>query len=539
MALTKVTNSMIRSAPVNVLDYMTDAQITSVLAYNFSVDVTIAVQAALDAAWAANLNCYLPAGGYKVSTITLPGNSSNRNKGFRMYGQGTGEIFALVQNNLTAGTILYSTTDAPVLQYLQDSPNTGGGNVEIDHIMFYGTTTSAYIVDLRSLYVESSFHHNNIYQGGTGGGFRGVLIGSSDIYQVYSINKDWLTNGLGVARTGNAFSIEPNIDYGLTQFRRCTGRGFLTAFNIGGFAGRPISVSLRECEASVTYNGVVVNTNAIKTLIDECYFEGGDGGTGVKDQGEYTTISNNIIFEGYAKHIDASDTNNYGTLIYGNAIGIGSVANAIAISVASSGAYGGPGKTVRDNYIAFSGSGGSIAGVNGIKISGVDPRIDLSSNVFVPRGPWVGGAGTTKINDISTSSASASLNGDFGFGVHANGNYEFPAVRQGSYGFGIPDTALADAAVSAGVLSTGLGSFFVLTLTGTANITSFNMLQQGQMFKIHATNNKPTFKQGANIKLAGSADYTPGANGAILTFVINGTSGGIPVAYECDGRVAF
>jgi hypothetical protein len=57
MSLTKVTNSMIRSAPVNVLDFMSAAQITAVGAYSFVTDVTAACQAALDYARANQLDC--------------------------------------------------------------------------------------------------------------------------------------------------------------------------------------------------------------------------------------------------------------------------------------------------------------------------------------------------------------------------------------------------------------------------------------------------------------------------------------------------
>jgi hypothetical protein len=63
MGLTKATYSMINGAPGNPFDYMTAAQIADVQAYTYTLDVTAAVQAALD----ANDDVYLPAGGYLIS----------------------------------------------------------------------------------------------------------------------------------------------------------------------------------------------------------------------------------------------------------------------------------------------------------------------------------------------------------------------------------------------------------------------------------------------------------------------------------------
>ena len=70
MSLTKVSYSMITGSPVNVLDYMTPAQVTDVLANTYTLNVTAAVQAALDS---GNPSIYFPAGTYKISTLTVPG----------------------------------------------------------------------------------------------------------------------------------------------------------------------------------------------------------------------------------------------------------------------------------------------------------------------------------------------------------------------------------------------------------------------------------------------------------------------------------
>jgi len=70
MSLTKVSYSMITGAPINVFDYMTAAQIADVQANTYTLDVTTAFQAALDSGASS---IYVPAGTYKVSTLTIPG----------------------------------------------------------------------------------------------------------------------------------------------------------------------------------------------------------------------------------------------------------------------------------------------------------------------------------------------------------------------------------------------------------------------------------------------------------------------------------
>ena len=60
MSLTKVTNSMIQGAFVNVLDYLTPAELADVQSNTGSINITSKVQAAIDAAAAAK---------YKISEM--------------------------------------------------------------------------------------------------------------------------------------------------------------------------------------------------------------------------------------------------------------------------------------------------------------------------------------------------------------------------------------------------------------------------------------------------------------------------------------
>lgn len=70
MTLTKATYSMIQGAPVNVFDYMTAAQIADVEARLATVDVTAAIQAALDDP--DTYGVFFPSGRYGVTSITIP-----------------------------------------------------------------------------------------------------------------------------------------------------------------------------------------------------------------------------------------------------------------------------------------------------------------------------------------------------------------------------------------------------------------------------------------------------------------------------------
>jgi len=71
MSLTKASYSMITGAVINVFDYMTPAQIQDVQAGTSSVDVTAALQAAIDAGYNATpalcKSVYLPSGTYLIS----------------------------------------------------------------------------------------------------------------------------------------------------------------------------------------------------------------------------------------------------------------------------------------------------------------------------------------------------------------------------------------------------------------------------------------------------------------------------------------
>ena len=91
MALTKTHNRMIEGAQINALDYMSAAQIQDVISNTGSIDVTAAIQSAVDDGLALHKKVFLPAGKYKVtSTITLYDGTQILGESDYAYGAGFG-----------------------------------------------------------------------------------------------------------------------------------------------------------------------------------------------------------------------------------------------------------------------------------------------------------------------------------------------------------------------------------------------------------------------------------------------------------------
>ena len=517
MSLTKVTNSMIRSAPVNVLDYMTDAQITAVQAYTFVTDVTAACQLALNDAFAANLNCYFPAGGYLNTGLFVPGRVSSptddRGKAFRIYGQGTGEAFVLT--NL-GGTVFKSITNAPVLQDYLDTDPSSNGSVEIDHIRFDGTSTTP-VVKLQSFFGMAHMHDCVVFQRGVGDGIFCSAGATGTIERVYSFNKDWATYALGAARVGVGFNIAPSYDQGLLKISKCTSRGWLTSYNIGGGLGTAISYLIDHCECSVVRNGIIFAINTNKCVASNCYVEGGDGGVGVNNLGNYNTIRDNLFFAGFAIGIQDLSTSNIGTLIEGNTISIGATVSGKGVAITSSASFGGYNKNVLNNSIAFT---DGTAGVYGIELSGTDPRINILGNSFDPRGNWTG-ASSNKILDLSS-------NGVYGIIQKQLGEFEIPVLSHGAISVEQGPSALTQADVSANVLTIPtVGSYFLCNATSAATVQSISAgVTPGRVVVFRTQTANMTFQDTAFILLNGN--FTgPGT----LTLMIDRV-GGTNYAYE-------
>jgi len=457
-AVARTVQSKMRDV-VSAFDYMTTAEITAVQSYAYALDMTATLQNAINQAFALQADLFIPAGGYSVTGLYLPGRVSggtdDRGKAIRVYGQGTGEPY-VVSN--PKGTVIKSNTNAPVLQDYLDTDPSSNGTVEVDHIRFVGNSSTP-VVLLQSFYGESSFHHNVIYQLGTGDGLKLTYAAGVWVYMCFALNRDWNTYSLGASRVGIGFNFPLTYNSGLVAFHKCSARGFLTGFSIGGGAGTEYSPTITESECSVVYNGIILSGTSTAYLRGN-YIEGGDGGIGIKDDGDYTTITNCLIFAGFAKAIDATNTSSKGTLIEGNAIGLGAVANAIGIDVTSSAAFGGYNKNVIGNSLSYT---PGTNGVNGIKISGTDPRVTMLGNSFDPRGNWTG-TSTKKIND-------ASSNGSYGIVQAQLGDLEIPVLSRGAITVEQGPTALTQANVSGNILTIpDAGSYFVCNATSACTV---------------------------------------------------------------------
>lgn len=501
---------------VSAWDFMTAAQIEEAQAYTFATNMTAVLQAAMDAAWAANTDLFIPAGGYKVTGLTLPGTDGNggtkdwRNRAFKMYGQGSGELFARAK---TAGTIIYSVTDAPILADILGLAVSSNGMNEISYIRFEGSSTTPVIL-LQSFYGQSSIHHCNIYQASTGDGLKITYAATVWVHDCWALNKDWNTYKLGARRTGVGFNFPLIKDSGLVTFTKCTSRGWSTGYQIGGGAGVPYSPTVEKCECSVTHNGIIVN-GTVKAVIDSNYMEGGDDGIGVLDNGTNSVISNNLIFSGYAVGIDASSTTKNGSLITGNTIGIAARANSIGIKIDVTASAGG--KAALGNTISY--ALGTV-GVVGIALTGASAKINLVGNNFDPAVAWTG-AGSSKITDTTLNS--------FGVTTAMNGDREFPHLSQGMVSLGMQQAAFTQADVVANVLTLQGGSYFVCSATGAASVQRISAgNEKGRLVVFRTTTGSMTFQNSAYIKTAAGANFTgPGT----ITFLIDRTSG-FNYAYE-------
>jgi len=510
---------------VNALEFFTSAQVTDATGYTGSLDVTAPLQSALDQSSAAKRDVSLNAGLYKTTGLVIPGDPAvyqDATSARRISGQGFGNPFG---RTFTGGTILRSTTNAPVLQDISAGAGTINGTTEIDHLRIEGNTNSNVVLLRSSLYGVSSFHHNMVYQEGVGSGLSITYSATGSVHDCYVMNRDWLgTPTLGAARVGTGYQFVQNADSGLSSFYKLTSRGFLNGYTFDG-AGKVYCGSLRDSEVSVCYNGIVLG-NVERFAVSGVYMEGLEGGIGVSDSGQATSVSGTLIFPGFSTGIESASVT-YGNTYTGNSINNGSVANSIGMRIVSSGAGGGPGKTVTGNHFGFSGSGGAIVGVVGLQLEGVDPRINWYGNSFEPRGKWVGGAGTKKINNISTSSDGTTGTGIYGLGIAQSLSeaIEVPYLGRGAVNLKVDPTALTNASVSGGVLTIGELSIFTLTTGANVSISAISAPNlPDKTFQIHVTSTafSVTFSHGANLKLAGSTNLVlaGGSAGAWLTFQV-------------------
>lgn len=481
---------------VSALDFFTDAQRTDVTSYTGALNVTAALQAALDAAWDSKRDLFIPAGLYSVTGIVIPGTADGRTRAFRVYGQGSGELFARGE---TGGTIIkQSGTTGSLVTNVQDVALAGNGNIEVAYIRFEGNSADP-VVDFQTLYAQSEFHHCGIYQSGAGDGLRIRHANTVDVHHNYILNSHWGTTS-GVTRTGVGIHATLTNDNGLLTLRKNSVRGFETGYKFGetGTGGYFYSMTMDACEASVTTNGVWLTDRARGSTVRGCYIEGGDGGFGIKDEGHYNTCADNLFFPGFSTVIDSS-SDNIGSTYTGNSIALGAVANAVGLKLSG-------GETATGNVIIRT---AGTAGQKGIQLSGSGSRINYGGNHFSPTSAW-DGAGTEKIDNTVTGG------GGIGFAVGYGGAEEWPHMARGSASY-MPQT-LTDANLSGSTLVLPeWGSHFYVSMTPVAINAFDGGGEDGRLITIIDTDGDLDFNATAQIKLnGGTAWNAPGT----ITFVL-------------------
>lgn len=507
---------------INVKWFM-GSEISSIESYSFLSDTTQYFQTAIDTAFSSRCDLWVPAGGYLVSGLYLPGRvfgvTDDRGKSFRIFGQGTGEAFVV---NASKGTVIKSVSDAPVLQDYLDTDPSSNGSIEIDHIRFDGTSTTP-VVSLKSFFGMATMHDCVVYQRGSGDGVFCSAGATGSIERVYSVNKDWATTSLGAARTGVGFNIATSYNQGLLKISKCTSRGWLTGYNIGGAAQAPLVYLLEHCECSIVRNGIILASNTNKAVVTDCYIEGGDGGVAINNLGNYNTIRDTLIFPGFSIGIQDLSLTNKGSLIEGNIVSIGNISAAKGIAVQSSSAFGGWNKNVINNSIA---STPGALGVAGIELIGATPRVNISGNSFDPKGAWTG-SGSVKFNNISTG-------GVFGVITDQSGDWEYAHLSSVAISLFRGNAVITEADVTANLLSIPGGSYFVISATAPVTVQKISAGETaGRIVIFRSTNSNLTIQQTAFIKTASGASFSgPGT----ITFFID-KSGADSYAYELSRTV--
>ena len=474
-------------------------------------DDTAILNNALNQAWANQQDVFFPAGCYLLSSgaLVLPSNPAvnptDQGRSFRIHGQESGNPFAVPQ------TTIKQTGNYPIITDLQQASGTANGTVELDHLYLnqVNSSATAAVMVLNTFYGLSRVHDLTIYQGGVGDGLDIGYSATASFDNIYVLNRDSTNYGLGSSRVGIGIYYKATYSSGLVKFRGVTSRGFLTGYQIGSGSGIPYNASIEDSEVSTTYNGIVLN-GAYKTKIDNVYFEGAEGGTGVSDGGQYTTVTNTLMFAGYATGIDMSNTSTLGSVASNNLIYLGSMANATGIAVGSN--YFG--KTAQNNSIYYN---AGTNGVCGVAVSGTSPTITITGNVFNPSVPWTG-TGTAQI-------CNTALPTNYGLTQYAGAagtTGSHPYYAQGGVSFYNSGT-LTEANVSSGVLTIPAGGTYYTFTPGIATIvTSINAgTEPGRYIVLNVTNANATIANGAYLNLANNANFSgPG----MLTLLVDYTT---------------
>lgn len=487
-----------------------------------ATSVQTELQQAIDRAHDDNRDLFIPAGTYLVTGLTIPGTvtgTDERGKAFRIYGQGDGEPF--VANS--QGTAIVSTTDAPVFQDILDTNPSSNGTFVMEKLRVQGTSDSNPVILLQSFYGLSRLRDMTVKNLGNGDGIEITYTATTELNNLYVMNGDATTVPLYSSRTGVGIKYTPSYDAGLFACRKVTARGWHTGFQIGDGADADFTTTIAECECSTVYNGIALNGTR-GAIVQNCFMEGGERGIGVLDQGNYTTLRDNLIFAGFATGIDASDTSGEGTLIEGNIVNIGTSTPSVCCKVGSSAAFGGNSKTVRSNVFSYT---LGTANMTGLQITGVSPVLDATNNQYTPRGGWTG-SGTQEIDNQSTAETYGLVQSILG--VNSS---RVTLLQSGGVSY-YKGGALTESNVVSQNMTIPDGSYFPVAPTTATTIQRFTCgPQQGRFIVLRSTNANATIQSTAYVKLAGGVSF----NGIGTILFMTEEIGGSTYAYEISRSV--
>lgn len=122
-----------------VFDFMTTAQIADVQAGTLALDVTAAVQAAIDASYGKKL--FFPKGAYKITSelkVLVYANAGVNNLGVHLFGEAMGPI-----SGVLSGTRLQIVGNINGINVQNTTSNNGDARIIIEDMLLYGDGTNA------------------------------------------------------------------------------------------------------------------------------------------------------------------------------------------------------------------------------------------------------------------------------------------------------------------------------------------------------------------------------------------------------------
>lgn len=477
-------------------------------------------------------NLYVPAGCYKVNSLTMPGRTGcdvlsetevlpdDRHKRLKLFGQGIGEGYAMQPYAELGGTKIIGGENQIVLNVDNCYPQVASSGMEICDLAFIGTgeENPNPVVRLR-ITQNSSFHHNIIHQEGVGNGLEIPMIYQADIAWNRISNKFMHAFGPD-DHAGTGIRLLNDYSPSQVTIRNNTSRGFTHAgvFGNASLTFAEWQLLLQYNEASCCKNGWTLY-RCDGALVMGNYIEGAKGGTGFTDQSHEVSYIGNFLFEGSDIGFDFTDANCRGPKVSNCTIRLGSRVGARGIKVLTDLDYA-YGYSITDNNFEI------VANTNdviGIEIEGTVASINMSGNEFNPsQGGWWG----TNAARIKVTSEHQGLIGLIQHDNRALAPYQ--AINNGQISF--MSAALTSSDIAAGVLSIGPENYFTLASSSASNVTSIvrGFQSDTTQVTIRSTDAGVTFKNSSTIKLAGGVDFTgPGS----ITFAIS-RIGGADYTYE-------